>query len=116
MPLLVFAAIAYGAVSMVLDPLTPTRITLSVLVVATIEARLILCLARAVLLPVDDGVLFLPIDAETRNYLYIWVKRFTYCGIFGYAVPASRVVARAFPARSTPCCSNWSGWCWRCSP
>jgi moderate conductance mechanosensitive channel len=86
-PLLVFAAIAYGAVAMALDPLTPTRITLSVLAVATIEARLILCLARAVLLPVDEGALFLPIAAETRNYLYIWVKRFTFWGIYGFAVP-----------------------------
>ena len=57
------------------------------LAVATIEARLILCLARAVLLPVDEGALFLPIAAETRNYLYIWVKRFTFWGIYGYAVP-----------------------------
>ncbi len=86
-PLLVFAAIAYGAVAMALDPLAPTRITLSVLAVATIEARLILCLARAVLLPVDEGALFLPIAAETRNYLYIWVRRFTFWGIYGYAVP-----------------------------
>jgi moderate conductance mechanosensitive channel len=86
-PLLVFAAIAYGAVAIALDPLTVTRITLSVLAVATIEARLILCLARAVLLPADEGVLFLPISAETRHYLYIWVKRFTYWGIYGYAVP-----------------------------
>ncbi len=86
-PLLVFAAIAYGAVAMALDPLSATRITLSVLAVATIEARLILCLARAVLLPADEGVLFLPIDAETRNYLYIWVKRFTFWGVYGYAVP-----------------------------
>ena len=86
-PLLVFAAIAYGAVAMALDPLTPTRITLSVLAVATIEVRLILCLARAVLLPVDEGALFLPIAAETRNYLYIWVKRFTFWGIYGFGVP-----------------------------
>ncbi len=86
-PLLVFAAIAYGTVAMAFDPLTPTRITLSVLAVATIEARLILCLARAVLLPVDEGALFLPIVAETRNYLYIWVKRFTFWGIYGFAVP-----------------------------
>ena len=86
-PLLVFAAIAYGAVAMALDPLAPTRITLSVLAVATIEARLILCLARAVLLPVDEGGLFLPIAAETRNYLYIWVRRFTFWAIYGYAVP-----------------------------
>jgi moderate conductance mechanosensitive channel len=86
-PLLVFAAIAYGAVAMLLDPLTATRITLSVLAVATIEARLILCLARAVLLPPDDGTLFLRVDAETRNYLYIWTKRFAFWGIYGYAVP-----------------------------
>jgi small-conductance mechanosensitive channel len=86
-PLLVFAAIAYGAVAMALDPMTPTRITLSVLAVATIEARLILCLARAVLLPPDDGALFLRLDAETRNYLYIWVKRFAFWGVYGYAVP-----------------------------
>jgi moderate conductance mechanosensitive channel len=86
-PLLVFAALAYGAVSMALDPLSPTRVTLSVLVYATVEARLILCVARALLLPADEGALLVPIDAETRNYLYIWVKRFVFWGIYGYAVP-----------------------------
>ena len=86
-PLLVFAALAYGAVSIALDPLTPASVTLSVLVYATVEARLVLCVARALLLPADAGTLFLPIDAETRNYLYIWVKRFVFCGIFGYAIP-----------------------------
>jgi moderate conductance mechanosensitive channel len=86
-PVLVFAAIAYGTVAIALDQLTATRITLSVLAVATIEARLILCLARAVLLPADEGALFVTIAAETRNYLYIWVKRFTFWGVYGYAVP-----------------------------
>jgi moderate conductance mechanosensitive channel len=86
-PIIVFAAIAYGAVAMALEPFTPTSITMSVLAVATIEARLILCLARAALLPPDPGILFLPIDAETRNYLYIWIKRFTFWGVYGYAVP-----------------------------
>jgi small-conductance mechanosensitive channel len=86
-PLLVFAALAYGAVSIALDPLTPTRVTLSVLVYATVEARLILCLARALLVPADEGALLVPIDPETRNYLYIWIKRLTLWGIYGYAVP-----------------------------
>jgi moderate conductance mechanosensitive channel len=86
-PLLVFAALAYGAVSIALDPLTATSVTLSVLVYATVEARLVLCLARALLLPTDAGTLILPIDAETRNYLYIWVKRFAFWTIYGYAVP-----------------------------
>jgi moderate conductance mechanosensitive channel len=86
-PLLLFAAIAYGLVAMTIAPLTATGITMSVLTMATIEARLTLCFARALLLPPDDGTVFLPIDAETRNYLYIWVKRFTFWGVYGYAVP-----------------------------
>ncbi|HEV2100843.1 MAG TPA: mechanosensitive ion channel domain-containing protein [Stellaceae bacterium] len=86
-PLLVFATLAYGAVTMALDPFTPASVTLTVLVYATVEARLVLCVARALLLPADPGTLILPIDAETRNYLYIWVKRFAFCAIFGYAVP-----------------------------
>lgn len=87
LPILVFAGVAYTVVSIALEPFTPTRVTLSVLVDATVEARLILCLARAVLLPADSGAVFVAIDAETRNYLYIWVKRFTFWGVYGYAVP-----------------------------
>jgi small conductance mechanosensitive channel len=89
LPILVFAGTAYAAISMALDPLTRTRITLSVLVNATVEARLLLCVIRSVLLPADAATVFLPIDAETRNYLYIWVRRFTFWAIFGYAVPTA---------------------------
>src|SRR5262249_47429403 len=42
LPILAFAAVAYAALPMVLDPLTRARITLSVLVNAAVEARLIL--------------------------------------------------------------------------
>ncbi len=87
LPILAFAGVAYTAITMTLDILTPTRITLSVLVDATVEARLLLCLARAVLLPADGGTVFVPIEAETRHYLYIWVKRFAYAGLYGYAIP-----------------------------
>jgi small-conductance mechanosensitive channel len=87
LPILVFAGTAYAALSMALDPLTRSRITLSVLVNATVEARLLLCVVRSVLLSADAAAVFVPIDAETRNYLYIWVRRFTFWGIFGYAVP-----------------------------
>jgi small conductance mechanosensitive channel len=64
-----------------------TRITLSILVNATVEARLLLCVVRSVLLPADAGAVFVPVDEETRNYLYIWFRRFTFWMIFGYAVP-----------------------------
>jgi moderate conductance mechanosensitive channel len=87
LPILVFAVVAYTTLAMALDPLTRSRITLSVLLNATIEVRLVLCIVRAMLLPADTGVVFVPIDAETRNYLYIWIRRFTCWAIFGYAVP-----------------------------
>ncbi len=86
-PVLAFAAIAYSAVALALEPLSPIGIMMSVLTVATVEARLALCLARAALLPADAGTLFVPLDAETRNYLYIWVKRFVVWSLYGYAVP-----------------------------
>src|SRR5713101_848888 len=87
LPILIFAGMAYAALSMTLEPFTRTRITLSILVNATVEARLLLCVVGSVLLPADAGAVFVPIDAETRNYLYIWVRRFTFWAIFGYAVP-----------------------------
>ena len=87
LPILVFSAVAYTALSIALEPLTRARITLSVLVIATVEARLVLCVARNVLLPADAGAVFVPLDAETRNYLYIWIRRFIFWTIFGYAVP-----------------------------
>jgi len=87
LPILAFAAVAYAALSIALEPLTRARITLSVLVIATVEARLVLCVARNVLLPADAGAVFVPLDAETSNYLYIWIRRFIFWAIFGYAVP-----------------------------
>src|SRR5262249_52461488 len=49
--------------------------------------RLILCLARNMLLPADIGAAFVPLDTETRNYLYIWIRRFIFWAVFGHAVP-----------------------------
>ena len=87
LPLLVFAAVAYTVLSTMLEPLTRARITLSVLVNATIQARLVLCVVRNMLLPADLGAVFVPVDAETRHYLYIWFRRFILWAVFGYAVP-----------------------------
>ena len=87
LPILVFAGVAYTVVSLALDAPTATRITLSVLVDTTVEVRLLLCVARVLLLPADAGTLFVPVPAETRNYLYVWLARFVVCGMYGYAVP-----------------------------
>jgi moderate conductance mechanosensitive channel len=87
LPILVFTAVAYSALVTTLDPLTRTRITLSVLLDATVEARLVLCIVRNGLVPTDSGAVFVPLDPETRNYLYIWIRRFVFWVVFGYAVP-----------------------------
>jgi small-conductance mechanosensitive channel len=87
LPIAAFAATAFAVLPTITEPFTRTRITLTVLVTATVEARLLLCFIRSVLLPADSGSVFVPIDLETRIYLYIWVRRFTFWGIFGYAVP-----------------------------
>jgi moderate conductance mechanosensitive channel len=87
LPILVFAAVAYTVLPMALEPLTRASITLSVLVNATVQARLALCVARNTLLPTDTGAVFVPLEAETRNYLYIWIRRFIFWAVFGYAVP-----------------------------
>jgi moderate conductance mechanosensitive channel len=87
LPIVVFVGTAYAVLSLIVEPFTRTRFTLSVLVNATVEARSLLCIVRSALLPAAAGAVLLPIDAETRNYLYIWVRRFAFWAIFGYAVP-----------------------------
>jgi small conductance mechanosensitive channel len=87
LPIAAFAVAAYAVLPAITEPLTHSRITLTVLVNATVEARFLLCVVKWVLLPADTSTVFLPIDPETRNYVYIWVRRFTFWGIFGYALP-----------------------------
>ena len=59
------------------------------LIQATIAVRLIVTVAKAVLVPAyaDDNLI--PASEETRNYLLIWVRRFACWGIFGYALAAA---------------------------
>ena len=87
LPILVFAGTAFAAIEMGPASFIPTRVTLSVLAATTAEARLLLCAARALLLPTDAGAVFVPIGPETRNYLYIWFKRFVFFAAYGYAIP-----------------------------
>ena len=87
LPVVGFAVVSYVVLSVAVEPYTRTRITLTVLVNATVDARLLLCIVRSLLLPADPGVVFVPLDLETRKYLYIWARRFTLWAIFGCAIP-----------------------------
>src|SRR5437763_3238266 len=86
LPVAVFAGAAIAALALTIPPFAMARYALSDLIEATIAVRLILAVAKAVLVPAyaDDNLI--PASEETRNYLLIWVRRFTCWGIFGYAL------------------------------
>src|SRR5436190_27486 len=86
LPVAVFAGTAIAALALTIPPFAMARYALSDLIEATIAVRLIIAVARAVLVPAyaDDNLI--PASEETRNYLLIWVRRFACWGIFGYAL------------------------------
>lgn len=84
LPIVAFAAVAYIVLPFILTPGSVGRIALSLVVQATVLARLILAVAKSLLLA-EDTNFSLPMTEETRNYLYIWIKRFTYWSVVGYA-------------------------------
>ena len=84
LPVLVFAGTAY-----VVLPLVGARFTSShvaeVIIQATLTARLILATANVVLLSAVSNDLY-TLGEETRNYLYIWVRRFANWAVYGSAL------------------------------
>jgi small conductance mechanosensitive channel len=85
LPIVAFAVAAYVVLPVTLPPHSPSRTSLALLVHATVVARLILAVAKSLLLASDPGSGLVPVTEETRNYLYIWIKRFTCWSVFGFA-------------------------------
>ena len=73
-----------------LQPKLSTRRVVIVLIHAWVYARLIIVTAWALLLaPRTAGWTLVPVSEETANYLFIWVRRFTQVGFYGFAlIPA----------------------------
>lgn len=86
LPIVAFAAVAHVVLPITLPAYSASRTSVALLVEAAVIARLILAVARSVLLPSADSIGLLSAGEETRNYLYIWIKRFTCWGVFGFAV------------------------------
>jgi small conductance mechanosensitive channel len=86
LPIVAFAAVAYVVLPITLPASSAGRTSVALLVEAAVIARLILAVARSMLLPSADSIGFLSAGEETRNYLYIWIKRFTCWSVFGFAV------------------------------
>jgi small conductance mechanosensitive channel len=84
LPIVAFAAVAYIVLPFAVASASVGGTSLALVVRATVLARLILAVAKSLLLASDAG-LGIALTEETRNYLYIWIKRFTYWGVFGFA-------------------------------
>jgi moderate conductance mechanosensitive channel len=84
LPLVVFAAAASFAVPLT-QPDIGTREVARVLVGAILWTRIALAIARIVLLAPSAQALY-PLGGETRQYLYIWARRFASWAVYGYAL------------------------------
>jgi small-conductance mechanosensitive channel len=84
LPVLAFAGTAYLVLPLVNPRFTSSHVA-DVIIHATLTARLILAFARVALLSQCALALY-SLGDETRNYLYIWVRRFTSWAVYGFAL------------------------------
>jgi small conductance mechanosensitive channel len=82
LPIIAFALIAYTILPLT-QPRFATAKVAATLISANLAARIIVAVANTILLPREVS-LFLGMTEETRNYLFIWVRRFTHWAVYGY--------------------------------
>jgi small-conductance mechanosensitive channel len=83
MPVLIFAGVATFVMPLT-EPHTGTRGVATVVIAAALWARSLLAVARVFLLAPAAQTLY-ALTEETRNYLYIWMRRFVQWAAYGYA-------------------------------
>jgi moderate conductance mechanosensitive channel len=86
LPILAFAAIAFIVLPMT-EPNFATDQVAKTLIAAYLWSRVIVTVARVLLLSPSALALY-PLGEETRNYLYIWARRFTNWTVYGFAAAA----------------------------
>ncbi|HWI25844.1 MAG TPA: mechanosensitive ion channel domain-containing protein [Stellaceae bacterium] len=86
LPVVGFAVIAYFVLPLVQARFTSSHVA-EVIIQSNLTARLILVAASVALLSPPSGALY-PLGDETRNYLYIWIRRFTNWAVYGLALAA----------------------------
>lgn len=84
-PLAAFAAAAYGLLTLPAFKLSgPPNMAAVMLISAYAMVRGFLVVARALFMPRASAIRVLPLDDGTAVYLYVWARRLTYTGIWGY--------------------------------
>ncbi len=84
-PIIAFVAVAY-AILPLLDPVEGTRVVALTAVNAIAFAKLVLALARLILVPGAPALRLIHLENENAQYLYIWVRRIVSLGIYGYFI------------------------------
>jgi small-conductance mechanosensitive channel len=84
-PIAAFIAVAYGIMP-ALAPSDDARLVALAIINANLLARLIVAVARAVLVPRAPGLRLLQATDETANYLLIWVRRISAVSVYGYFI------------------------------
>jgi small conductance mechanosensitive channel len=86
LPIVAFGFGALAAAAVMLPPAENYAEAIRVLVWGTVETRLIMAIAKALLTPHPACPSPIPACEETRTYLLIWVRRFAGCGVLGFAL------------------------------
>ena len=86
-PIAAFAVAAQVALPAT-QPLAVTEQMIVALVKASVLARAILVVARAILAPRAAALRLFPIKDENAHYAYLWVRRFANTGVYGYLIAA----------------------------
>jgi len=82
-PIVGFAVAAYITLPLT-EPSKVTRLIALAVINANVLARAISVVARLLLAPRAAPFRILPVADETANYAYIWVRRLTVVGVYGY--------------------------------
>jgi small-conductance mechanosensitive channel len=85
LPILAFAGVAL-AIMPLTEPRYATAQVATTLIGAYVTARIIIALARIVLLPRSAGPLLAQVGEEARGYLFVWTRRFVYAAVYTYAL------------------------------
>lgn len=82
-PIAAFAATTYGILTLA-DTTRTTDLVALAFINANVLDRAVRLAARLVLVPQNRGQRLLPIEDETAHYLYLWLRRLSFVGIYGF--------------------------------
>ena len=85
LPIAAFAAAAYGVLALV-DLSFLVRLAVVTLVNANVLSRAIIAAGRAIMTPGAPGLRLLYLDDESAAYGFLWLRRFTHAGVYGYFI------------------------------